>query len=191
MASADVMWEVEAKAPARDLEALAAELARRGAQLLADRRERDVYFAAPDRDFAETDEALRLRTVEDRTTLTYKGPKIDPRTKTRRELSVDVDDPIAAAALLEALGYRRVGAVSKHRRVYELGRTEIALDNVEGLGSFVEAEELAETEAERDRAQEHVLALLTELGFTQRERRSYLELLLGHPSEPGPRTAPR
>lgn len=191
MASADAMWEVEAKAPAHDLDAIAAELARRGAQLLADRRERDVYFAAPDRNFAETDEALRLRTVEERTTLTYKGPKIDPRTKTRRELSVDLDDAIAAAALLEALGYRRVGAVSKHRRVYELGRTEIALDDVEGLGPFVEAEELAENEVERERAQEHVLALLSELGLTQRERRSYLELLLERPSESQPRTAPR
>lgn len=185
------MWEVEAKAPARNLDAIAAELMRRGASLLADRREHDVYFAAPDRNFAQTDEALRLRTVDNGTILTYKGPKIDPMTKTRRELSVEVDDAIAVAALLDALGYRRVGTVVKHRRCYQLGSSEVSLDDVEGLGTFVEVEEIAETETERDRARERILAFLSALGLERTERRSYLELLLERGAAASPGTFPR
>ena len=52
-------------------------------------RETDLYFNGGDRDFRRTDEALRLRRVssggEENVLLTYKGPKEDPRSNTRRE----------------------------------------------------------------------------------------------------------
>ena len=45
----------------------------------------DRYFAHPCRDFARTDEALRLRRDGDDVAITWKGPRIDAATKTRRE----------------------------------------------------------------------------------------------------------
>ena len=45
----------------------------------------DEYYAHPARDFAITDEALRLRTENNLTVITYKGPKLDRETKTREE----------------------------------------------------------------------------------------------------------
>ena len=48
----------------------------------------DQYFAHPARDFAQTDEALRLRRVGKQNFITYKGSKIDATTKTRREIEL-------------------------------------------------------------------------------------------------------
>ena len=80
----------------------------------------DVYFAHPARDFAQTDEALRLRRKGDANCITYKGPKIDATTKTRREIELPLapgPESLASwTALLEAVGFRPAGEVRKSRR---------------------------------------------------------------------------
>lgn len=54
------MYEVEIKVPA-DVDAVRDRLRTAGAERVDARRQRDVYYDAPHRDFAETDEALRVR----------------------------------------------------------------------------------------------------------------------------------
>ncbi|WP_144799139.1 class IV adenylate cyclase [Halorubrum depositum] len=54
------MFEVEVKVPA-DVDAVRERLREVGAERVDARRQRDVYYDAPHRDFAETDEALRVR----------------------------------------------------------------------------------------------------------------------------------
>src|ERR1700688_1176895 len=69
----------------------------------------DRYYAHPARDFAQTDEALRIRRIGQANYVTYKGPKLDTTTKTRRELELPLAPGDAGAAgfaeLLEALGF--------------------------------------------------------------------------------------
>ena len=112
-------YEVELKFPVADLPAFSRQLASQ-VSITPAQEETDVYFAHPSRDFARTDEALRLRRKGDANYITYKGPKIDATTKTRREIEL----PLAAGAeslaswtaLLEAVGFRPVGEVRKSRR---------------------------------------------------------------------------
>ena len=59
-----------------------------GARPLGVCRQRDQYFNHPSRDFAVTDEAVRLRCTDDETCLTYKGPLLDKQTKTREEIEL-------------------------------------------------------------------------------------------------------
>jgi adenylate cyclase class 2 len=177
--------EVEMKFPVPDLAALGERLTRLGAVAAGERRDADHYFNAPDRDFARTDEALRVRTIGSANFVTYKGPKRDALTKTRTEVEVPLGDgPEVAAAfkqLLRHLGYRDVAEVSKRRRLYHLQRSgfdlEICLDEVEGLGPFAELEIVA-PEAQLDTARAALLATAAELGLSASERRSYLEMLL-------------
>src|SRR5947209_6151348 len=97
------MLEIEMKFPVADLAALEARLAQAGAGAAADRRDADHYFNAPDRDFARTDEALRVRTIGTANFVTYKGPKRDLQTKTRTELEVPLTDGPAAADAFKQL----------------------------------------------------------------------------------------
>lgn len=179
------MLEIEAKYRVDDWQRIEARLAEVGARLLEEREERDLYFNAPHRDFARSDEAVRIRQVGESNWLTYKGPRTDAHTKTRREIEV----PLAAGSAafeaarnwLEVLGFRPVRQVHKKRRVYELERNSrrihVSLDDVPGLGEFVELEILA-TEGDFPAAKAELLQLAAELQLTRQERRSYLEMVL-------------
>jgi len=178
-------YEVEQKFPVADLAAVEAKLGALGATFFEPIEQSDGYYAHPCRDFAVTDEALRIRRVGDANFVTYKGPKVDTTTKTRREIELPLAGGDAGAAgfagLLEAIGFTPVAEVRKIRRCATLsrrGRTiTIALDDVRGAGTFVELELIAE-ENGLDDAREALAELAAELGLAGSERRSYLELLL-------------
>jgi pantoate--beta-alanine ligase len=184
-----MMFEVEAKYPLPDRDRLLTRLA--GWSAGEDRQDSDQYFNAPDRDFAVTDEAVRIRSVGDRHWITYKGPKVDPLTKTRFELELPLGDGPAAvdawADLLHRLGYRPTAVVRKQRRILRSTRdgfdVTVTLDRVDGLGDYAELEIVA-PEGDVERARHAVLALAAELGLGPPERRSYLQMLLGRAAEP-------
>jgi len=150
----------------------------------------DCYYRHPQRNFAETDEAFRLRSVGPQNFLTYKGPKLDQETKTRCEEEVrladgsDVRD--TCYALIRHLSFEPVATVTKHRRIAttECGgfTAEIALDDVAGVGQFVEIEISIDSETADDSAlnlaRQALTDLAQELDLAESERRSYLELQL-------------
>lgn len=178
-------YEVELKFPVSDLAAFAVRLADMQVVISPSHEETDLYFAHPARDFAQTDEALRLRRKSDANYITYKGPKIDAATKTRREIEL----PLAAGAesfaswraLLEAIGFRPVAEVHKSRRKaavpWQGRQVEASLDTVEQVGTFVEFELVTESDG-IESAKACILSLAEALGLSGSERRSYLELLL-------------
>jgi adenylate cyclase class 2 len=178
-------YEVEMKFRVIDRAALIQQLSAAGLQLGEPSVQIDRYFNHPARDFAQTDEALRIRTVGERNWVTYKGPKIDRVTKTRRELEFPLVDGLASseslAEVLVALGFRPTASVSKQRRAthltYRQREFEVLLDDVDDVGLFAEIETIA-TEAELPTARESLLALANELGLGESERRSYLEMVL-------------
>jgi len=179
-------FEVEQKFPISDFAAAERRLAELCVAIGRPVAQADLYYAHPARDFALTDEALRIRRIGERNLITYKGAKIDPATKTRREIELPLADGAESAArwgeLLEALGFRPVAEVRKQRRTAELDwhgcHVEVALDEVDSLGSFLELEISAE-ESDVETARRALAALATKLELGPGERRSYLELLLG------------
>ncbi|MEM9057275.1 MAG: class IV adenylate cyclase [Pseudomonadota bacterium] len=100
------------------------------------------------------------------------GPKLSSYSR------VAVPDPEAMHAMLKAaLGC--LGEVRKRRRVWHVGRTRVHLDEVEGLGTYMELEVMrADGEAPADGAAE-AAALLAALGIDAGARVSgaYLDLL--------------
>jgi len=75
--------------------------------------------------------------------LTYKGPKLDPLSKTRKEVDVQVADFDKMEELIRCLRYKETLRVRKIREIYHLGGALVCLDRVDGLGDFVELETLA------------------------------------------------
>lgn len=185
------VYEVELKFHVADVAVLERRLAALAARFGQPVEQVDRYFAHPCRDFAVTDEALRLRRVGDGVAITWKGPRIGAGAKTREELELGLAAVGTAGGavtidhwtrLLEALGFRQVREVAKRRRPARVSwdgiEIEIALDAVAGLGDFVELELLAEPEG-IPQAVVRLESLAATLGCATPERRSYLELLLG------------
>jgi len=178
-------YEVEQKFPVDDLAAVETNLLSLGAEIGPAVIEVDRYFNHPARDFAETDEAVRVRRKGDQHLVTYKGPKIDTTTKTRREIELPLpgeEGTVEAwSEWLTALGFRVVGEVCKQRRrahVEHDGRSiEVTLDQVDSLGEFVELELVADEEG-LNAARACIASLAESLGLTTSERRSYLTLVL-------------
>jgi adenylate cyclase class 2 len=189
------VYEVELKFRVTDAVALERRLTDLGGRFAQPVEQVDRYFAHPARDFAVTDEALRLRRVGHDVAITWKGPRQGVGAKTREELELGVMAATTPAGiksgtdtieswtrLLESLGFRQVREVAKRRRpahvAWEGAEVEVAVDQVTGLGDFVELELLAESDG-IPRATAQLESLAAALGCTHPERRSYLELLLG------------
>ncbi|QDU29735.1 CYTH domain protein [Anatilimnocola aggregata] len=177
--------EVELKFPLADEAALRARLATFAITWHEPEVQVDCYFNHPARDFSQTDEALRLRKMGEQNVITYKGPKLDALTKTRREIELPIaagDEGLAQfGELLTALSFRRVAEVKKTRTKANLTwqgcPVEVALDQVDGVGPFIELE-IQASESDLALAKQAILDLAATLNLTNPERRSYLQLLL-------------
>ena len=195
------MYEVEIKVPA-DLDATRERLREVGAERVGAKRQRDTYYDAPHREFAETDEALRIRREtplageggssagddgasseeppDPAATVTYKGPLLDAASKTRTEHETGVDDGEALAAVLSGLGFEPAATVEKRREFWSYDGFTVTLDAVTGLDEYVEIEREVEAESEVDATREAAVEALDRLGLDANEqvRTSYLGLLL-------------
>ncbi|MFQ9748889.1 MAG: class IV adenylate cyclase [Anaerobutyricum soehngenii] len=74
-----------------------------------------------------------------------KGRKLDTVSTTRKELETRIDDAETTREILISLGYKRLYPVTKLRQYYHKGMMTACVDQVEGLGSFLELEILVNT----------------------------------------------
>lgn len=185
------MYEVELKVRA-DHDRVRAALTDADADRVGQVRQVDTYYDAPHRDFAETDEALRIRresglrdgsdegesdveTIE----LTYKGPLVEVASKTREEHETTVVDGEAMAGILDGLGFTPAATVEKERESFRVDDYTVTLDRVADLGTFCEVEAEADVEG-IESVREGAVSVLADLGLDADDqiRTSYLGLLL-------------
>jgi adenylate cyclase class 2 len=163
--------EVEVKVRVDDLESIRRRLLAQGAKILKERHlEENTLYDWPDRRLTVRREALRVRRVNRKTTLTFKGaPEKSRRFKVRFEHETDVRNAKGLARILRALGLVAVFRYAKHRTVLGLGPVKICLDET-AVGSFVELE------GERQK----IVRAARALGFPQAGwiRRDYIQLLV-------------
>jgi adenylate cyclase, class 2 len=169
------MLEIEIKAHCDNHGAVREKILSLGGILQEKLRECDTYFNHPSRNFASTDEAVRIRNEGEKNILTYKGPKLGGRSKTRFEVEVEFKDADSMRCILEKLGFAAIGEIVKVRELYILYDVTICLDNVEGLGNFVELEKI---DKDRDKVENELFSIAENLGLIRFERRSYLEMKL-------------
>ncbi|MDR3199641.1 MAG: class IV adenylate cyclase [Planctomycetaceae bacterium] len=185
------MYEVEMKFQVGDIKAFEERLKMFGGILEPMVEETDLFYQHPQRDFSVTDECLRIRRRKlpngtEEKFLTYKGPKIDRETKTRREIEIRLDPQEPFETILELLGFRAKDSVRKFRRRSELAISnqlvEVVLDFLPeleksgGVGTFVELETMASA-SDWEEKRELIRNLSKDFGFSESIRASYLELL--------------
>ncbi len=147
--------------------------------------QRDHYYNHPSRDFSQTDEALRIRFIKkhenrekENYVLTYKSKKLEGLFgKARKEYEVSIKEPLKLKEMLTALGFIEVKVVEKDRYKYNLSETLVCLDNVKGLGWFVEIERMVNIEDPYG-YENQIMDVAKTLGLEGHIRKSYLELLL-------------
>jgi adenylate cyclase class 2 len=193
------MYEVEMKVRAGS-DDVRARLREAGASRSRVVFQEDTYYDAPHREFAATDEALRVRreaelgegaprgveavrdALEDGVfdaRVTYKGPLVDDESKTREEFETGVADGATMARVFSELGFSPAATVAKRREFWTLDGVTVTVDDVAGLGGFVEAEtetDEAGVEDARERVADALRAL--DLDPDEQIRTSYLGMLL-------------
>ena len=110
----------------------------------------------------------------------FKGKKLDTRTMTREELETGVEDGAVCRNILQAIGYIPVAPeVIKKRLMLQKESITVCLDNVHGLGEFLELEILADSEEKKDDALGQIESVLNSLGYqiSDTVRTSYLSML--------------
>lgn len=113
----------------------------------------DAYYSRPDVDFMQTVECLRVRRRGDFAEVTYKPASTSANSTagviSKRETNVvlaGAGQAVLADRLLEAVGMRLLVRVEKRRTAYrhaDHAGVTVAVDEVAGVGVFVETEVLS------------------------------------------------
>lgn len=176
------MIEVEIKAKISDKKEAFEKIKELGGIYSHSEKQHDIYFNGTDTDFRKTDEALRIRQIPDgddfKKILTYKGPKLNYETKTRKEVEVVIEDTDKMAEILVNLGYTPSAIVDKVRRIFKYKEYTITVDKLNELGYFIEIESVIEDKDDIEKVQANIMEIFKKLDITQGfENKSYLELL--------------
>jgi len=128
----------------------------------------DEYYVPPHRNFIEKQpyptEWLRIRTNPDKVVLEYSrsvNQKADGEHDYAEEYETAVEAPDELRKILEFLDFKKVVTVEKHREYWMCDKIEIALDEVKGLGAYVEAEAKGDFEDNKEAKRECIKFLET------------------------------
>jgi adenylate cyclase, class 2 len=176
------MREIEIKARVKNKQALLEKIKQLGIELSEPKTHHDVVFCQPgQQDYQKGSIWLRIRTENGTKVIwTLKGDtgrKLDSI-----EHEVEVDDGEELEKMLKLMGNELYSDLTKTRQKAKYGDIEICLDDVQSLGTYIEAEKLFEDhDADYDTAAEELWQLLERLGIarTDQETLGY-DVLLKH-----------
>lgn len=161
---------LELKALAPESSRVGAALLRLGAHYECLLVQRDTYFHAPNG-------RLKLREIEGKPSqlIAYDRPEDQAQRFSRYRITEIADPQGLIAVLTQALGVR--GVVAKRRKLYLWQDSRIHLDEVEGLGNYLEFEVLSQGNSCSD--WDRMEALMTAFGLRDADsiQASYSDLL--------------
>lgn len=129
----------------------------------------DSYYNPAHRDFLENkdnvSEWLRIRKDGDKALITYKDwQPHETRIKTHAiEYETGIDSYDQVEKIFDALNFRKLIHVKKIRKSWDYSNTEISIDEVEELGSFIEVEYKGSLK-DVGEAREHLFKVLKQIG---------------------------
>lgn len=179
-------YEIEIKIPVKEPEEIMKHLLDRGFNRLSVVREDDMYYNSEYHDVRKRDEALRIRktsnlsTGESYSQINFKGKKIDQISMSRSEYETGIEDPEQAHEILTALGFSAAAGVRKIRQYLKKAEMTVCLDQVDGLGNFLEMEVIVKNQDLRENCLQEMKNLLDDLGLSMENtvRTSYLGMLM-------------
>ncbi len=181
--------EIEVKAKVLDKDRILKKLTSLGCVFSGPVTQDDTVFtekAGSLEEFLENDVFLRIRIQDNgKVILTAKKPvKKSAETLVKIEHETEVSSADEARAILELAGFSQALRIRKERRTAHYEEYEICLDEVEGLGPFIELEQMADS-AEAEGVQREMFAFLMSLGIAPEAqvKKGYDILLIEKSSE--------
>ncbi len=175
------MMEIELKAHVRNM----SEVERQVASFATWMREFDKfdsYWHGPDWRFVRGTKGFRVRSDDGKTIVNFKTKHNDSGIEINRETEFEVSDRATFLALIERIGCEPFYEKRKKGVAYEYDGFLIELLQVEGLGHFIEIEQILESDdpAGIALAQGGLRSILNRAGVaeTEIEARSYSELII-------------
>lgn len=174
------MIEVETKLKINNIEQMEERLKGLKGTYKGEKTELDLYFDHQDTRIFRNGGALRVRDADGKYRLTYKGPKKDDETTSREEIEIGIESAREMQKILAELGFYVLCEVRKQRKTYLLGDLIVTLDEVEGLGEFIEVEGKASNDAGYKEKKNEIFVLLNALKLSSEviSKKSYLEMIL-------------
>jgi len=181
--------EVELKYRVEDLEALLVALKSRGIELSEPVFQDDQAYAPAGWRFGDSKlgvSFLRLRTVQGRHYFTLKQPAGNAQDCLEFETQVTDRQAMHQAAL--HMGYRPTVRIAKTRRMATLDDCSLCIDEVDGVGGFLELERLVPAHADAQAIQADLAVFVSSLGITAtRTNQTYDSLVHAAQEQPAAR----
>lgn len=143
--------EIEIRAKINNIKDIEQNIIKFGAKLSKQREQIDKYFGEINL-FKKLGHSflMRVRNEGDKKFLTYKGAK-SKKDGIWEEYEFNIDDEVAAETMLEAMGLEKIIEVRKNRIEYKLDNLTICLDDIDGLGYFIEIESQDDDDINKDK----------------------------------------
>ena len=175
--------EVEIKIEVENLQEIKKKVEVLG-KLIKSIKQIDDYYVPVHRDFfarkPQPIEWLRIRTNPDKVIFEYDksiNQKADGSQDYAEEYETEISNPDELKKILDFLDFKKIVTVEKQREYWMCGNVEVALDDVKGLGCFVEAEAKGEFESP-EQARKECINLLKKLGI---ENDDSIQIKKGYP----------
>ncbi len=159
--------EIEIQVRVQNVKPLIERLEREGTFVLDD-HQKDEYFTPLHRDFFSKkpiDEWLRVR-ESGKNSITYKNwhHREDGKSNHCDEYETEVVSPEQVRNIFRVLDIEPRIVVDKHRRSWNHGKYEVSIDEIKGLGTFVEVEYKAAGLVDPDQVAREMIEYLKEIG---------------------------
>lgn len=159
------MKEIEAKARVKSFEPIFEKLGKLGCVVSEPIIQRDIIFERKEVG-AEGRNVLRIRESNGKFIFTLKRDVANELDCIEKETKIN--NPISMKEIIELMGYVETVRVNKKRRKCRYKDYEICLDEVDGLGLFIEAEKISDEDG--GIIQKELFAFLESLGVDTSER---------------------
>lgn len=161
------MYEIEVKARVVDKNEIELKLSDLGCVLGAAETQDDYIYLrkgfTPALAKSSGEPVLRIRVTDSRTMFTLKQNRSGELDCLEKEIEISSEDKMID--ILEILGFCKVVEVHKSRRKGKMNGYEICLDEVKGLGSFIEVEKMSEEDGKT--VQKELIEFLKSVGVKE------------------------
>ena len=171
-------FEVELKARVNHPDQIEARVAELGTFRHETLKE-DVYFKRQGEAAPIPADRFRLRREGEQAVVNFKHQLQTGQLEVNDEVEFTVDDPHAFFQFAERFGFEPFVVKRKKARLYQLGRAQVELNEVEHLGHFIEIEILCKNGDQVAVARIELARLLNNLGLdaTDLEPQLYIDML--------------